>query len=956
MKPLTITMSAFGSYAGKAEIDFSGQEQGLFLITGDTGAGKTTIFDAISYALYNQTSGGERNGNMMRSQYAKDSVETYVEFVFSYGGEIYRVRRNPEYKIKKELKNGKIREQKIAGSVELTMPDGTVFPEKKSGTDAKILEIIGLTAAQFTQTVMIAQGEFLKLLYTKSDERKQIFSKLFRTGAYLDVQEELRRRSAELDALIAENERAFSQEQGRIVCPEGLELTGEENPTLEEMVTFAKEQETLLAKSIDELQKELGRIDGEISRVEEENRLFDNLDNLKRCEQKLKEQGLEEKQRQERITAAKKAGGVAAEEEKFLEKQEKAEKTRKEEAQLGEWIRETGIKLQQQETLLKEQEEKLLIEEETGKRELHRIEESLPAYENLTLAMQREKEAQAAYFQAKEEYHRMLSAKAWQIKRLKQQEQTFDNAQKAAWEIFENTRLLAEEAEQQYEEKYQLFFKGQAGILAEGLKEGRPCPVCGSLTHPAPAQLSADAVSEKEVEAAKQKKEEIAEERETARNNFEEKRKRQEELKLRLQQETINFKKEADCTFEEYAPVTEAPQEEPTEIDRTIVNEKQRDYIECQKECARIKEGLSYETEAAARKEIARIEKELKRKRETFEKNRRSQEKLKQELDTGNGQLLQKQAEKEQLEKETENSKKAFEKAVEKAGFSNKEQYQSAKLAERSLTALERQSEEYRSACQRNAGELKAMEKAVAGKQRQDVTELKTRRKEVFGRQKETERKRLAMHTAYETNRSVLENSRSYLEKGEKLKERDAVVKSLYRTANGRLSGSAKIDFETYIQRRYFKQIIKEANRRLLAMSNQQFMLKLKEESSAGKKTNEGLDLSVYSLVTNSERDVKTLSGGESFLAALAMALGLSDIATRNAGAIHMDMMFIDEGFGSLDVQARTQAIEVLNELAGKHRLIGIISHVTELKEQIERKLLVTRSDKGSRAVWSDEV
>ena len=175
MKPLKLTMSAFGSYAGKNVIDFTGQQQGIFLITGDTGAGKTTIFDAITYALYNQTSGGERNGNMMRSQYAQPETETYVELEFLYRGQTYRVRRNPDYKITKTLKNGKIREQKVPHSVELTLPDGTVFPEKKNATDAKIIEILGLTADQFSQIVMIAQGDFLKLLYTKSDERKMIF-------------------------------------------------------------------------------------------------------------------------------------------------------------------------------------------------------------------------------------------------------------------------------------------------------------------------------------------------------------------------------------------------------------------------------------------------------------------------------------------------------------------------------------------------------------------------------------------------------------------------------------------------------------------------------------------------------------------------------------------------------------------------------------------------------------
>ena len=217
---------------------------------------------------------------------------------------------------------------------------------------------------------------------------------------------------------------------------------------------------------------------------------------------------------------------------------------------------------------------------------------------------------------------------------------------------------------------------------------------------------------------------------------------------------------------------------------------------------------------------------------------------------------------------------------------------------------------------------------------------------------KKLERRKMTLHTAYQTNHTVLENSKNYKEKSMKLAKEDTIIKSLYRTASGKLSGSAKIDFETYIQRQYFKQIIGEANKRLLTMSNQQFILKLKEENRIGKRSNEGLDLSVYSLVTDSERDVKTLSGGESFMAALAMALGLSDIVGRNAGGIRMDMMLIDEGFGSLDANSRRAAIEVLKKLSDGKRMVGIISHVTELKEQMEHKLVVTRSDKGSKVKW----
>lgn len=755
----------------------------------------------------------------------------------------------------------------------LTLPDGTVFPEKKTGTDAKILEIVGLTREQFTQTVMIAQGEFLKLLYTKSDERKQIFFKLFQTGAYWGIQERLRRRSAAMDFRIEENERAMEQEQARIIYPEGVE-TEEEKPALEDVVEFAREKEKEFEKLLKEQQKELERISGEIKSAEDTELLFGNLEKARAKGQKLKEQEPEDNSRKEQIVAAKKAVKASGEEEKYNSKQQELENSRKEEKKLTQQIEGAGIKYQQRETLLRDREKTLHSEEEEVKRNIHRIEESLPDYEKLTIAAEKEREAKSHYAEAEMCYHKMLSRKMGQVELFIRQEQE----QKQAREALGEKQRLAEAVAQQYDKKYKLLLKGQAGILAEHLEEGTPCPVCGSTHHPKPAEKSGDAVSEEDVERAKQEREQAETAREQMRQKFE-------TVKLALSETNMQLQQE----------------------------------------------------------------------RENFEKERRAQERLKQDIDVKQGQLKQEQEKKKQLEKEEKQAQKAFEAALEKAGFADIAAYRAVKLSERSIEALEKKCREYGEQCQNNAGEMKSLEKAVAGKERVDITALKLCQKEAEQRRKETERQRLAMHTAYETDHAVLENSRRYIEEAEKLKEQDAVVKSLYKTASGRLSGSAKIDFETYIQRQYFEQIIREANKRLLVMSNRQFMLKLKEESSAGKKSNEGLDLSVYSLVTDSERDVKTLSGGEAFLAALSMALGLSDIATRNAGAIHMDMMFIDEGFGSLDVQARTHAIEVLNELAGNHRMIGIISHVTELKEQIDRKLVVTRSDKGSKAAWSEE-
>ena len=320
MKPLKLVMSAFGSYANETTIDFEKQNHGLFLITGDTGAGKTTIFDAITYALYDETSGGERNGNMMRSQYAKPEADTFVEFTFSYGADIYRIRRNPEYRIQKVLKNGKQKEQKKASAVELYLPDGMLFPEKKAVTNAKIEEIVGLNVEQFTQIVMIAQGDFLKLLYTKSDERKEIFTKLFKTTLYGNVQEELKRRSAALYYQLEEKKRALAQEEGRTLRPDWvLEALGTEELSLEELIAGMEELDAKNRSRHEKGKKERDSIQEKLTQAEKTNKLFEDLKQLEQDRQLLEAQREEQEAAKERCRRAERALKVAASEQKYRE-------------------------------------------------------------------------------------------------------------------------------------------------------------------------------------------------------------------------------------------------------------------------------------------------------------------------------------------------------------------------------------------------------------------------------------------------------------------------------------------------------------------------------------------------------------------------------------------------------------------------------------------------------------
>lgn len=930
MKPLKLTMSAFGSYAGKNVIDFTGQQQGIFLITGDTGAGKTTIFDAITYALYNQTSGGERNGNMMRSQYAQPETETYVELEFLYRGQTYRVRRNPDYKITKTLKNGKIREQKVPHSVELTLPDGTVFPEKKNATDAKIIEILGLTADQFSQIVMIAQGDFLKLLYTKSDERKMIFSKLFRTDIYWKIQENLRRKSMEMDERIQENDRAFEQEKSRIMpLPESEELPLDELvERLRERLKDALKEQNLRRANVEELNKK-------ITKYEEINKLFVSLEKIRQTGKELEARQAESKERRQQIENARKADKVLVAEQQNLRQQQAVEQSVQAIAKMEETLTNNQEMFETLKTQLQEVEAEQKREAADIQKKMLALEQSFPSYEALQNARSEEQQAKKVWEDlgktSEESFHKKKAGIAALKEQQKRQEQVVEQTKKN----WEQTSLSASESAKHYEHMYEAFLKEQAGILAENLSAGCPCPVCGSTVHPDPAKLSDHAVTELEVEQAKKTRAAAEEKRDLAYAAFEAEKTEKQKLAQAAEKE------EADFVLAQ----TIAKQQR---------KEAEQNYVSLQKIAEQIREKLVYPSLAEAKKQYAAMQKALEAAEREIAKKRQKVSELAEAMNTLKGQKLAEEENQKTVKKLAVKTEKEYAKLLEKSGFVSEGTYHLAILPERSRSKLEREEKEYESQCLRQQSEQKLLEKQVSGKTYTDTTELNEQLKAEKQALKEAEKTYMELHTAYENDRAVLQNCAVYLEKGKKLESEDQVIKSLSKTANGRLSGSAKIDFETYIQRQYFKQIIHEANKRLLTMSNHQFILKLKEEANTGRKTNEGLDLSVYSLVTDSERDVKTLSGGESFLAALAMALGLSDIVERSAGAIHPDMMFIDEGFGSLDAQSRQQAIEVLAELAGDSRMVGIISHVTELKEQIDRKLVVSRTDKGSRAVWTE--
>ena len=963
MKPLKLVMSAFGSYANETTIDFEKQNHGLFLITGDTGAGKTTIFDAITYALYDETSGGERNGNMMRSQYAKPEADTFVEFTFSYGEDIYRIRRNPEYRIQKVLKNGKQKEQKKASAVELYLPDGMLFPEKKAVTNAKIEEIVGLNVEQFTQIVMIAQGDFLKLLYTKSDERKEIFTKLFKTTLYGNVQEELKRRSAALYYQLEEKKRALAQEEGRTLRPDWVsEALGTEELSLEELIAGMEELDAKNRSRHEKGKKERDSIQEKLTQAEKTNKLFEDLKQLEQDRQLLEAQREEQEAAKERCRRAERALKVAASEQKYREAVVRRKTSEERLEQDKRWIVKARQEREEQEAAFERFQTEAKEQEKEAVKQMNSIEDSFTEYERAEKLAEALRVAKEDFEACKGMYLRKACKMARGILALeKSYRQDAAQREQKRKELQDATEMELQAA-RDYEQAYLSFLKEQAGILAKGLETGKPCPVCGALEHPSPAALSKEAVSEAEVEQRKEKRERAQQKREKLYREYDEIDKKIREDELNLSYQRKSFYEEVNMGETEYlekfddGKVSAAKKMPEREVTKKELEEKQFAVREAKKELESVKINLSYRTRREAKEAFEQLQQEVERRQQEVSRRNERLKTMLEELHQREGQKKQEEMNLTQLIREEETAQNAYQDSLMQQKFAGEEAYRAAYLPEEKIQQLKEKCDAYERTVEEKRSQAAAYQDMLRNEKQVDTTELRARLGSYELEEKVLEEQHLNLYNAISTNTSVLEQSANYRKEQETLKEQAAVVESLSRTANGRLSGSAKIDFETYIQRQYFKQIIAEANKRLLTMSGQQFMLKLKESANSGKKTNEGLDLSVYSLVTDSERDIKTLSGGESFLAALSMALGLSDIVGRNAGAMRLDMMFIDEGFGSLDVQARKQAIDVLNELAGDRRLVGIISHVTELKEQIEHKLVVTRTEKGSRAAWEESM
>lgn len=1048
MKPIYIKMSAFGSYAGEELVDFTDVASGIFLITGDTGSGKTTIFDAITYALYDETSGGKRNGEMMRSQYVDSDIRTYVEYSFIYHGKIYTIIRSPRQNriSKRRNKDGEYTMTTEQPMVTLIMPDGQEYIGKIKETNQKIIEIIGLDVNQFTQIAMIAQGEFLKLLHASSKDRKDIFTKIFNTKIYWRIEEELKERAKSIFGKLEDNRKDIIREAENVECIKDSEYLSqwEDMPSFTEsdsdkqleliclIINEAKLKEEEIRLALDSSGRELNLINIRIEQAKDINKLFASL---KAAVLKKKELDIRKEEMAAlklRIDKAKKAQLVEPKEQAFLSKQKDLIECNQRISDIKSWLVDNKDNHEQ---LRKAKEQ---LEEEYKKispgltSRISSIRSVLPKYEELdTYNTERlalydsNKKAEENYMKAIELISQVkkskdqISGQQEELKAASDQYAHLKNVVDALDEKKDDLELLhaslmsmkqlrdiyegdyksfmeAEEAykikELQYDNVYHSFIEGQAGILAATLEEGSPCPVCGSISHPIKAGSSGIIVDESKLRAAKGKmddasklKDEKNEALQNSKRSYEKvldlavhEGKRiisesinsenisdidiesiLEQCKNQLKLETVKMDKAEEAkkkyssneamikSLEEALDIHEKNKEE-TDIERKMAADS---LLKVNTRIDILKKDLVFESKAQAQEELLASEKQLQGLEEARIRTAEEYQSNVNSISEKQGKLKSEEESHKRLTADLHRTKEELSKEIISQGFMDIEDYMKAKLSSSSLEELILLEQEYRDEIIKNETAIDYYREQTKGKSIVQIDELEEKQRELADIRQQLDKDSKAVYGIRTRNEDIYDRLTRLIKDREKILKEFSNINRLADTANGKLKGR-HLDFQTYIQRRYFNMVLKEANKRLYSMSNNQFILKCRDMEELSGQGEVGLDLDVYSMVNDQVRDVKTLSGGESFMAALSMALGMSDIIQNSAGSIHIDTMFIDEGFGSLSDDTRMQAIKILNDLSGGKRLVGIISHVTELKAQIGTKLVITKSERGSKARW----
>ena len=941
MRPEKLTISAFGPYADRTEIDFSRLgDSGLYLITGDTGAGKTTIFDAITFALYGQASGQVRDSAMFRSKYADTATETFVELVFSYQGKKYQVFRSPEYMAPKKRGTGLTLRKAEA---QLIYPDERQPVTKARDVTRAIEELLGLDYEQFTQIAMIAQGDFQKLLLAGTVQRGEIFRQIFHTGIYQQVQLKLKDAARSRYKEYDEMRRSIAQ------YLDGVKLRQREGTEAEEFAELKKgkfegklERSLEILKSfIDQGEKRESELLKQEQELDQKIRTMENMLHLSAQKRNLEQKrDLARKQLEQLLPDLEKASGEA---EKYKDADQKCEA-------LGLLIREKQEQLKKYQVLeqLKKEldeirmqlkkcragQEANIRQEQQLHKDMEQLKKERSLLENSQLDLQKAITEKEKRTQRKSELNGLETG----IREFKSLYEATKEQQKKYQAAYEK----AQQQSEYYQQIFHSFLDAQAGILAQELKENEPCPVCGSLSHPHPRMISKGRTVTQEIL-----------------DNEKIKLDKLEKISADQSLEAGKLKERSNASWKQIVSGAEELLEEFQEFRKEAKNGNGQagDFRTVWKQMIlminREKEQCENLLTESDRK-IREAEENTKRKKkvekllENLEKEKDMLQEKKNSCDREQSGLTTKASENEKQQKNAaEEIRQAHPEAgkevLEKEIREKQQEYIDLKENSRKMKeTLER----FQAEKARITSTIKTLEEQQKeiGEIRED--EIREQYTESTMQKTELAEKRKELFSIQSGNLEIFRKVQKRKEEMTKAEAEYVWMKNLSDTANGNLNGKAKIELETYIQMAYFDRILRRANVRLMTMSSGQYELK-RQEQSENRKEKAGLDLNVIDHYNGTERSVKTLSGGESFQASLSLALGLSDEIQASAGGIRLDSMFVDEGFGSLDEESLSQAVKALSSLADGHRMVGIISHVAELKDRIENKIIVTKQCSG---------
>lgn len=945
MRPLRLTMSAFGPYAGKTELSLEQLgSRGLYLITGDTGAGKTTIFDAISFALFGEASGDSRAADMLRSKYADAGTPTQVELVFAYAGKTYKVRRSPEYE--RPAKRGdKLVTQKA--EAELTLPDGRVMTGLKD-VDARVQDILGVTRKQFSQIAMIAQGEFRRLLQANTKERMEIFRGIFKTEGYATLQQQLKNEASRSREHCAALQQSVQQYVSGLRCEaedplasrvelarEGRLPSDEILSLLEQLLAQDEQAAVVLAESLNQTEQQLDAVGQKLrdaaARAERESQKKAVQENLEQAEQR--QQAVQSTAQEARVLLPQ---AEEAKRQKVILEQQLPRYEELEQKQAD--LRQTNQAIQRREKELSDTKNRL----STLAEELTVMQTEAGSLGDVSVAL-----AEARH--REEQLHLQKTTIQNLQRQLTDYGKLLDRLARAQ-EAYVAARETAEQRQAEYVHKNRAFLDAQAGILARDLTEGQPCPVCGSLHHPVLAEASAEAPDQAAVELAKQAADQASQETSEKSAAAAALRGQQESQEAVLVEALrVQFVKAG----EEELQTIDPRKQERSNVLIVLALGVPMDVLQQQKHLTYLIRTADDQLRTLS-DQLKTLEKKQQRRRsldktipEKMEKQKQTTDELQALEKTLAGETARRDALQTQIRQLTEQlpfeDRKTVEEHIQKLVQKAQEVEKQNEAARQALEDVQKQIEGLQ-------GQKKTLEEQLLALPVCDVEALQAEQEAAQQKRSQLTEKQRQLAVYQNNHRSVRDNFSKQSQALTAAEHRYQWVKALYETASGTISGKEKITLETYIQTTYFDRILNRANVRLMVMSDGQYELK-RRELPGNRKSQSGLDLDVIDHYNGSERSADTLSGGEAFLASLALALGLSDEVQASAGGIRMDTLFVDEGFGSLSENALELAMKALTGLSEGNRLVGIISHVSELKERIDRQIVVTKDRTGgSRA------